>query len=88
MKNKDIVTVVAATGEYVGRMVKIDETGIVLENPRLITYNEEGMGFAQGIAMTGNPDPKEVTILSAVFVTECNEEIVKAWQTATSGIIL
>jgi|TARA_A200000159_G_scaffold161284_1_gene182910 hypothetical protein len=88
MKDKDVVTVVAATGEYVGRMVKIDETGIVLEKPRLITYNEEGMGFAQGIAMTGNPDPKEVTILSAVFVTECNEEIVKAWQTATSGIIL
>jgi hypothetical protein len=88
MKDKDVVTVVAATGEYVGRMVKIDETGIVLENPRLITYSDEGMGFAAGIAMTGNPDPKEVTILSAVFVTECNQEIVKAWQTATSGIIL
>jgi len=88
MKDKDVVTVVAATGEYVGRMVKIDETGIVLENPRLITYSDEGMGFAAGIAMTGNPDPKEVTILSAVFVTECNQEIVKAWQSATSGIIL
>ena len=88
MKDKDVVTVVAATGEYVGRMVKIDETGIVRENPRVITYSDEGMGFAAGIAMTGNPDPKEVTILSAVFVTECNQEIVKAWQTATSGIIL
>ena len=88
MKDRDVVTVVAATGEYVGRMTKIDETGIVLENPRLITYSDEGMGFAAGIAMTGNPDPKEVTILSAVFVTECNQEIVKAWQSATSGIIL
>jgi len=88
MKEQDVVTVVAATGEYVGRMLKFDETGIVLQNPRLITYAEEGMGFAQGIAMTGNPDPKEVTIMQVVFVTECNEEIVKAWHQATSGLIL
>jgi hypothetical protein len=89
MKEKDIVTVVAASGEYVGRMIKFDETGIVLQNPRMITYTEDGqMGFAAGIAMTGNIDPKEVTILSIVFVTECNEEIVKAWHQATSGLIV
>jgi len=88
MKENDVVTVVAATGEYVGRMLKFDETGIVLQNPRLITYSEDGMGFAQGIAMTGNVDPKEVTILQIVFVTECNEEIVKAWHQATSGLIV
>ena len=89
MKEKDIVTVVAASGEYVGRMLKFDETGIALENPRMITYTEDGqMGFAAGIAMTGNPDPKEVTILSVIFVTECNHEIVKAWHQATSGLIV
>jgi hypothetical protein len=53
----------------------------------MITYNEQGMGFAHGVAMTGNPDPKEVVILQAVFVTETNNEVVKAWRQATSGII-
>ena len=88
MKNNDVVTVVAPSGEYVGRMLKFDETGVVLQNPRMITFSEEGMGFAAGIAATGNPDPKEVTIMNIIFVTECNVEIVKAWHQATSGIIL
>jgi len=87
MKQGDVVTVVAATGEYVGKLLKIDETGVVLSDPRMITYNEQGMGFAHGVAMTGNPDPKEVVILQAVFVTETNNEVVKAWRQATSGII-
>jgi hypothetical protein len=88
MKENDIVTVVATTGEYVGKLLKMDETGVVLADPRMITYNEQGMGFAQGIAMTGNVDPKEVVILQAVFVTDCNPEVVKAWRQATSGLVM
>ena len=88
MKENDIVTVVAATGEYVGKLLKMDETGIVLGDPRMITFGEGGqMGFAHGVAMTGNVDPKEVVILQAIFVTECNPEVIKAWRQATSGII-
>lgn len=88
MKTNDVVTVVAVTGEYVGKLLKMDETGVVLGDPRMITYNEEGMGFAHGVAMTGNVNPKEVHILQAVFVTECNPEVEKAWRQATSGIVL
>jgi len=85
---QDIVTVMTATGEYVGRLIKIDETGIVLKRPRLITFEGESMGFARGIAATGPVDPEEVTILSAIFMTKTDEEVAKAWQTATSGLIV
>ena len=88
MKERDIVTVMAPTGEYVGRLLKMDETGIVLENPRMITFAEQGMGFANGIAATGIADPKAMTILQAVFVTETNPEVVKAWHQATSGLLV
>ena len=88
MKERDVVTVMAATGEYVGRLLKMDETGIVLENPRMITFAEQGMGFANGIAATGISDPKEMVILQAVFLTETNPEVVKAWHQATSGLVL
>ena len=88
MKERDIVTVMAPTGEYVGRLLKMDETGIVLENPRMITFAEQGMGFANGIAATGIADPTSMTILQAVFVTETNPEVVKAWHQATSGLLV
>jgi len=87
-KTNEIVTVVAATGEYVGRLAKIDETGIVLLNPRMITFEGENMGFARGIAMTGEVDPVEVTILSPVMMTPTAEVVSKAWQEHTSGLIL
>ena len=88
MKERDIVTVMAATGEYVGRLMKMDETAIILENPRMITFAEEGMGFANGIAATGMQDPKEMVILQPIFVTETNPEVVKAWHQATSGLLV
>jgi hypothetical protein len=96
MKERDIVTVMTATGEYVGRLLvhplratlKMDETAIILENPRMITFAEQGMGFANGIAATGIQDPKEMVILQAIFVTETNPEVIKAWHQATSGLLV
>ena len=88
MKVNEVVTVMASSGEYVGKLTKMDENGIVLKDPRLITFGEQGMGFASGIAATGLEDPKEMTILQAVFVTQTHEDVVKAWHRATSGLIL
>ena len=67
----------------------MDTNGITLEDPKLISMGEQGMGFAGGIAMTGNPDPKQVLInlSQIVFVTETNEAVVKAYRHATSGLI-
>ena len=88
VKVSDVVTVMASTGEYVGRLLKMDDTGVVLQNPRMITFADQGMGFAAGIAATGVNDPNEMVILQAIFVTETNPEVVKAWHSATSGLLI
>ena len=91
MKVNDIVTVLSSLGtEYVGKFKSMDTNGIMLENPKLISMSEKGMGFAGGIAMTGNPDPKQVliNINQIVFVTETNEAVIKAYHQATSGLVV
>ena len=90
MKLNDVVTVLSSLGtEYVGKFKSMDSLGLTLEDPKLITMSDKGMGFAGGIAMTGNPDPNQVLInlSQIVFVTETNEAVVKAYRQATSGII-
>jgi|APSaa5957512535_1039671.scaffolds.fasta_scaffold33925_2 hypothetical protein len=93
MKNGDIVTVVTATGEYVG---KLNESELwenrnweclTLNDPRMLVMNEQGMGFARGICATGIENPSEATFANVIFVTETNEQIISAWRQATSGII-
>jgi catalase (peroxidase I) len=87
MNDGDVVTVMAVTGEYVGKLVRMDETGVVLQDPRFVSVSEQGMGFANGIAMTGVKDPKEMTILQAVFVCETNPEVESAYRQSVSGLI-
>jgi|TARA_Y100000361_G_C11150970_1_gene341042 hypothetical protein len=88
MEKGDIVTVIAMSGEYVGKFVD-DRHGLVLENPRMILQNQETgeMGFAQGVAVTGDQNPKEITFDQYIFVTPTNDKVATAWQDATSSII-
>lgn len=89
MNTGDIVTVIANNGmEYVGKLKEETATGVVIEDPRMIVANEQGMGFANGIAMTGVKDPKTVVFRQVIFLTPTNEEVQSAWRQATSGIML
>lgn len=90
MEVNDIVTVLTSLGtEYVGRMNSMSANGITLENPLLVTTNDRGIGFANGVAMTGTKNPAMLLINLAqiVFVTETNEAVIKAWRSSTSGLI-
>ena len=54
MKKGDLVTVLTNAGEFVGRLDKNDDTGVHLDNPKMIVNTPEGkMGFARGVCMTG-----------------------------------
>ena len=88
MDTNDVVTVVAISGEYVGKLKEKGEGTITLTDPRMLITNESGMGFAAGIAVTGEPDPREVTFGQYVFVVPTNADVEKAYRQATSGIIL
>lgn len=88
MVNGDIITVMALSGEYVGRLVGRGEDGsITIESPRMIVASEQGMGFSNGIAATGVKDPKEVKFQSYIFITETNDEVQSAWRQAVTGLV-
>ena len=88
MKNGDIVTVMTISGEFVGKLERQDASSITITDPKFITVTQEGgMGFTNGIAMTGVQDPKEVTLYNVSFVVDTNPEVVSAYRQAVSGLI-
>lgn len=87
MKKGDIVTVVAVSGEYIGKLKRFDEKGVVLSDPRMLVAGESGVGFARGVCMTGQTDVSEVMFRDYVYCTPTNEDFEKAWREQTSGIV-
>ena len=87
MEKGDVVSVVAMSGEYVGKLTAIDDVKVCLKDPRMIVQSQQGMGFARGIAVTGDENPTEVEFRSVVFLTPPNDDIVSAWQEATGAIV-
>lgn len=87
MKTNDVVTVVTLAGEFIGKLKGEVGNTVTLEDPRMLVQSEQGMGFAHGVCVTGETNPKEVTFQQYVFTTPTNEEVTKGWRQATSGII-
>ena len=88
MEKGDIVTVVTISGEYVGVLESFEDATVVLNKPRMVVQTEKGMGFAHGVAVTGEENPDTVTFLSVVYVIPTNEGVSKAHTEATTGIQL
>jgi len=86
----DVVTLVTAAGEMVGRIINEDETSITLENPRAFVQTRDGVGFAPGVCLTGVKDPKVVSYnrLAIIMMCETNEEVRKIWLQATTGLVV
>lgn len=86
----EIVTVMTTNGEYVGKIkeISLDGSSLTLSDPRLIVMQEQGMGFANGIAMTGIEQPKEVTFKNYTFFTQTDQAVVDAWNEHTGQIIM
>lgn len=88
MGKNDVVTVVAISGEYVGRFISNNGGVITLKDPRMLVQNEQGMGFANGVAVTGKPEPTLINFHSYVFATATSETVEKAYVEAVSGLVL
>ena len=68
MKQGDLVSVLTPHGEFVGRLEKNDDTGVHLSNPKMMVSTKEGnMGFARGVCMTGEENPKSI-IFIPIFI--------------------
>jgi len=90
MQKNDVVSVMTAYGEYVGKYVQQGTSVVTLSDPRMIVQTEQGMGFAHGICATGkeNPTSVDIQMSQVVFVTEVNEQIEKEYRRVTSGLIV
>jgi hypothetical protein len=86
----EIVSTITTVGEIVGRLTEDYDDSFVIENPRAFMMGEGGAGFAPGISVTGEKDPKSVTISKqhVVFLTKASETVEKAWIQQTSGIVI
>jgi len=85
----EVITIVTATGEYVGKLdtLQQDDTSVVLSNPRMIIQNQEGqMGFARGVAVTGEENPKTMVVKDYIFMCATNDKVTEAYNTATGEI--
>lgn len=89
MNKGTVVTVMTSIGEYIGRLNKIEDGAVHLDNPRLIVRGEDGqIGFGRGVCMSAIENPPSVAFTEALFVVPTNESFEKAWIEATSGIIV
>jgi hypothetical protein len=89
-KKNEVVTVISVAGEYVGKFVKKDESTFVLSDPKMLVNGEGGMGFANGICVTGQEDPTSMTFYvgGIVFVTKTSSTVESAYHQAVSGLIV
>jgi len=87
MEIGDIVTVLTVAGEFIGKLKHKDGDAVTLEDPRMLVHNEQGMGFAHGVCVTGESAPKIVEFMGVVLITPTDDQVVSAWRQATSGLI-
>jgi len=86
----NVMTLVTAAGEMVGRMLEEDDETVVLENPRAFVQTQNGVGFAPGVCLTGVKNPETIVFNknSVILMCETNEEVEKIWLQSTTGIVL
>lgn len=89
-KKNDVITAITVAGEYVGKFVKKDESSLILSDPKMLVQGEQGVGFANGICVTGCENPTSMTLYTGglVFVTETSDVVKQAYIEATSGLIM
>jgi hypothetical protein len=88
MQKGDIVTVFSLAGEIVGKYINGKDGEISLEDPRVLMQNEQGLGFAKGVCVSGQLQTRKITISNYVFITPTNEEFQKAYVQAVTGLVI
>lgn len=84
----DVITVVCLAGEITGKFIEGDDDRIKLQDPRMLTQTEQGIGYAKGVCMSGTTDTKEVTVSNYLFAVETNDEFKRAYHQTVSGLVL
>lgn len=86
----EVITVITVAGEYIGKFVDEGASKLTIADPKMLVNGEQGMGFGNGVCVTGEKDPSSMTFYvgGLVFVAKTSKEVVKAYHEATSGLIV
>lgn len=90
-KKGEIVTLVTTLGEVIGKVVTSTPETVTIEKPRLFVPGDEGKsGFAPGICMTGETEPRqlEFNLANVLTITKSHKQIADGWSSATTSLVL
>lgn len=83
----EIVTVITNSGEYVGKLAYQGDGLVKLDKPVMVMPHEGGLGFASSLAMTGEENPKEVTLYNVTLVVKTNDNVASGYKQHTGSLI-
>jgi len=86
----DVVTLMTAIGEVVGRISSTTETDYIVDNPRLFAQMDGSAGFVPGVSMTGAKNPEQVTFSKSqvIFMVETDPQVAAQYLESVTGIAL
>jgi hypothetical protein len=89
MKKNDIVSVVAQSGEYVGKYNGEKDGVLLINDPRMLVATAENeIGFARGVCMTGRENPTSAQFKNYVYVVATSDDFASSYRQAVSGLII
>jgi hypothetical protein len=91
MNKDDVVTLVLINGaEIIGKWVESDSDKYIINRPRMVQANQQGVGLVNGVCMTGEEPKGDVAFnrSGVIFVIKTVEEMAKGYQQQVSGLVL
>jgi len=91
MNKDDVVTLVLINGaEIIGKWVESDSDKYIINRPRMVQANQQGVGLVNGVCMTGEEPKGNVAFnrSGVIFVIKTVEEMAKGYQQQVSGLVL
>jgi catalase (peroxidase I) len=88
-KQNDIVTIALPGGqEVLGKLIREEETHVVLSQPLTIAFSQQGVTF-QAFTVTG-ASQGEVTITRhhIIAIMKTNDDTAQSYRAATSGLVV
>jgi len=91
MNKGDIVTIVLMNGaEIIGEWVEDNGVEYVLNRPRMLQANQQGVGLVNGVCMSGEEPKGSLSFnkTGILFVIKTVDELAKGYKQQTSGLVL
>ena len=91
MNKDEIVTLVLINGaEVIGKWEESDSDKYIINRPRMVQANQQGVGLVNGVCMTGEEPKGDVAFnrSGVIFVIKTVEQLATQYQNMTSSIII